>query len=401
MKRFVVSASLLLVTRGAPVPQSDRFAAALLRHRYSLVAREGQLSGSGALPLNAAIADSRFVMLGEDHGATQTPELMAALCGAIAPQKFSAIAIEEGPLVAAELETRARRSDGAAQLASFGKAFPDSIGVYNAREEADALRHCAQTAPDAFHLWGLNQEGLNGAGLILSRVLAERLGTDAREAMQRLAKKNDEAYQHARQSGSIFDFFMIAADEKELASAAAVLEKDGNPRAEALFASLIESHTVNRAPPVEYPNARRRERLMKKLFAANYTRAATASPAPPKVLLRFGAYHLYRGLNPAHGSGIGNYVAEFAEAQGAQSLHIRMMPVKGSQPIHPKVGEPQQLRAFNYAEMPPFKYMQPIFDNLLASDWTMFDLRPLRREWNGLGVRDRIWQRSSSASTSS
>jgi hypothetical protein len=32
--------------------------------------------------------------------------------------------------------------------------------------------------------------------------------------------------------------------------------------------------------------------------------------------------------------------------------------------------------------------MQPIFGNLLPSDWTLFDLRPLRPEWNALGVRD-------------
>ena len=117
---------------------------------------------------------------------------------------------------------------------------------------------------------------------------------------------------------------------------------------------------------------------MKTLFAANYARAAAGTAPPPKVLLKFGAFHGYRGLNPVHGSGIGNYVAEFAEAQGAQSLHIYLMPVKGSQPIHPRVGQPAQLRPFNLADQPGWRYLQPIFSNLLQSDWTMFDLRPLR-----------------------
>jgi len=253
----------------------------------------------------------------------------------------------------------------------------------------NALQQCAQAAPSAFHLWGLNQEGLNGAGLILSRVLATPgLGANARAAIQQLSNENDEAYQRALRTGSIFDFFMIAADEKELAADAALLSSEGSPEAQSLFASLIESHEINRAPPVEYTNARRRERLMKTLFAANYGRAAAAASTPPKVLLRFGAYHLYRGLNPARGSGIGNYVSEWAEGHGAQSLHIYLMPVKGSQPIHPGVGQPAQLRAFNYAELPPLRYMQPIFGNLLPSDWTLFDLRPLRQEWNALGVRD-------------
>jgi len=118
---------------------------------------------------------------------------------------------------------------------------------------------------------------------------------------------------------------------------------------------------------------------MKTLFAANYARAASAAATPPKVLLKFGGFHVYRGLNPAHGSGIGNYVAEFAEAQGAQSLHIRLMPVKGSVTIYPRVGQPAQTRPFNYENQPGSRYLQPVFNNLLPSDWTLFDLRPLRQ----------------------
>ena len=121
---------------------------------------------------------------------------------------------------------------------------------------------------------------------------------------------------------------------------------------------------------------------MKMLFTAYYARAARAAAAPPKVLLKLGGYHVYRGLNPVHGSGIGNYVAEFAEGQGAQSLHIRLLPIKGAQPIYPRVGQPAQLRPFNYEDQPDARYLQPMFNNLLLSDWTMFDLRPLRQNLN-------------------
>ena len=221
--------------------------------------------------------------------------------------------------------------------------FPESINV--AREEFDMLRQCARTGQSEFHLWGLNQEGLNAGGLILSRVLASHLGNQARPAMQQLVQKHDEGYRKALQSGRVFDLFMMAADDKELAAGAALLQKDGSVEARSLFASLVESHEINRTSPAVYGNARRRERLMKTLFAANYARAARTAAAPPKILLKFGAYHVYRGLNPVHGSGIGNYVAEFAEGQGAQSLHIYLMPVKGSQPIHPMVGQPAQLRS--------------------------------------------------------
>lgn len=120
-------------------------------------------------------------------------------------------------------------------------------------------------------------------------------------------------------------------------------------------------------------------------WSANYTRAASTAAAPLKVLLKLGAYHVYRGLNPVHGSGIGNYVAEFAEGQGAHSLHIRLMSVKGWQPINPRMGQPAQLRPFSLEDDPGSRYLQPMFSNLLRSDWTMFDLRPLRQDINAPG----------------
>ena len=365
---------------------TDRFLAKLLQNRYALAVRGGQLTGAGAPLLTSAIAQSRFIQLGEYHGVAQTPEFVTAVCHAAAPQGFHTLAVEEGPLVAAELETWARRPDGMAQLAAFAKAFPESINIYNTREEFEMLQQCARDGPKEFRLWGLNQEMYGAAGLILTRVLTSSIGKQARPAMQQLLRKNDDATRKAVQSGSIFDLFMIAADDKELSSGAALLQKDGSREAQSLFWSLVESREINRTSPANYENARRRERLMKTLFAVNYSRAAATAASPPKVLLKFGAFHGYRGLNPVRGSGIGNYIAEFAEGQGAQSLHIQLMAVKGSQPIHPRVAQPAQRRPFNLEEQPSARYLQPIFRNLLASDWTMFDLRPLRQELNAPGA---------------
>ena len=394
---WIISAVLLFIAAGLlagpplsaqvapPSKQADRFIAKLLQNRYALSVHSGQLSSAGAEVLQSAIAQSRFVLLGEDHGVAQTPQFWTAVCNAAGPERFHTMAVEEGPLVAAELERWARRPDGLAQLVAFEKTFPESINVFNAREEFDMLQQCARVGQNEFRLWGLNQEMFGAAGLVLSRVLANRVGQEGRPAMQQLLEKNNEAYRRAVQSGSIFDLFMIAADDKELAGGAALLLKDGSPEARSLFGSLVESHEINRTSPAEYGSARRRERLMKTLFAANYMRAATTAAAPPKVLLKFGAYHVYRGLNPVHGSGIGNYVAEFAEGQGARSLHIRLMAVKGAYPIHPKVGQPAQLRPFNREDESGSRYLQSMFSNLLRSDWTMFDLRPLRQDLNAPG----------------
>jgi len=378
-------ASTLLFAAQSSAPPTDRFVSKVLQSRYSLSVREGQLSGTGAAVMLSAIAQSRFVVVGEDHGLAQTPELAGAVCHAAGSERFHAMAIEEGPLAAAQLETWTLRREGPDQVAAFEKTFPESINVYNAREEFEMLQQCAGAAQGDFHLWGLNQEMLGAGGLVLSRILDSRLGETARPAMQQLLRKNDDALRKARQSGSITDLFMLSADDQDLARAGAIVQRDGSPEARSLFASLVESHEINRVSPADYDNARRRERLMKTRFAAEYARALRAGAAPPRVLLKFGAYHIYRGINPVGGHGIGAFVSELAEGQGAQSLHIRVVAVKGSQPIHPRVGAPAQLMPFNLEDGPRMQYLKPLLSNRLPSDWTLFDLRPLRRDFNALG----------------
>jgi hypothetical protein len=362
--------------------QSDNrstFAAKVVQNRYGLTIRDGQFSGTGAPVLKAAIGQSRFVLVGETHGRAETAKFWIGVCNLAGPDGFRTMAIEEGPLVAAELERWARRPDGEAQLAAFEKQYPEAMNIYNTREEFEMLQRCAALARGGnFRLWGLNQEGLGASGLILGRILdAGRAGESGR-AMRQLLQKNDDAYAKALQSGRISDLFMISADDKELAAGAALLEKEGTPQIRSLFASLIESHEINRAWPAD---SGRRSRLMKTLFTADYDEVARLESSPPKVLLKFGAYHIYRGLNPMQDSGIGNYVAEFAEGHGAQSLHICLMDVRGSYPIFGGVGRPARgVRLFNLQADPRSRYLQPILANLLESQWTLFDLRTLRED---------------------
>jgi hypothetical protein len=359
---------------------SSKFTAKLLQNRFGLSIRNGEFSGTGAPILKSAIAQSRFVLVGEEHGHAETPKFWTGVCSAAGAQGFHTMAIEEGPLVAAELERFVRQPGGMAQVAAFEKRYPASINIYNTREEFEMLQRCAGSSHGgSFQLWGLNQEGLGAGGFILDRILDTRPGGDSGSAMRQLLRKNNDSYAKAIQTGKISDLFMLSADDKDLAAGAALLQKEGSPQAQSLIASLIESHEINRAWPAD---GGRRDRLIKTLFAADYAEAASAETTPPKVLLKFGSFHIYRGLNPVHGSGIGNYVAEFAEGHGARSLHICVMAVRGSVHRYQGFGKPAGLRSFNLNDDPRSHYLQPMLDNLLALDWTMFDLRPLRQGMN-------------------
>ena len=55
------------------------------------------------------------------------------------------------------------------------------------------------------------------------------------------------------------------------------------------------------------------------------------------------------------------------------------MAAKFTQRIYPRIGQPARERAFNLKDDPSSQYLKPILDNMLESDWTLVDLRPLRQ----------------------
>lgn len=124
---------------------------------------------------------------------------------------------------------------------------------------------------------------------------------------------------------------------------------------------------------------------MKKTFAALFTTSSRGTPQPPKVLVKMGENHLYRGPNPLHSSEIGDYIAEMSEGQGTRSVHILVRGVKGSQLRYTKVGAPYSPGFFDLTQSQPDAFMKPMLDKVLVTGWTMYDLRELRDGFDSLG----------------
>ena len=373
------SALLLSIATRAQSP-SDPLSTTLLQNRYSLTLSNGHFTGSAAQLIQSAVAQSRFILVGEQHGFAQSPSFWSALCTIGVPAGFHTMAIEEGPLVAGELEQWSTRADGEAQLIAFRKQYPESIDIYTTREDFAMLQHCARTSPSPFHLWGLNQEALGASPFIFQRILDTHPGPAAASAMQQLLRQNVAAYTRALHTGSIDDLFMISANDQELARDAQLLQQESQG-AQSLFASFIESHQINRVSPADPANAARRSQLMIRLFTADYS-AATRAGSAPKVLFRFGALHIYRGLNPVHGRGIGSYIAGFAAQQHTQSLHIFLVAVEGSAPPFHRIGQPQPPPETIDIRNDPLFYpsLEPFVNHLYPTGYTVFDLRPLRAD---------------------
>jgi hypothetical protein len=378
--------------------QQNKFIDRLLQNRYPLNVQSGRLEGSGLPILENALAGAQFVLIGEDHGISQIPQFVSAVCDLVGPQGFHTMAIETGPLAAGELQQWVTSDAGRSGLVDFERKFPETIAFYNFHEEYDLLSHCARSAQGGqFRLWGLDQELMGSSGLILTRILETHPGAQAAEQARRLLQKNNEAHATAAKSGSPGDIFMMTASDDELDQLRDLLRKEGNARSQSLIDALMKSRDIyqKNMNGSGYDSNRERALLMKSNFMNDYKQATQSDGVTPKVLLKFGAWHMYKGINPLRNNDMGNFVAELADGQGSVSLHIIILGVKGSQLRSAGIGRPSQPADFNLAgdKDSDFLFLKPMFDNLESEGWTMFDLRGLRKGFRSLEPVDKEMER--------
>jgi hypothetical protein len=348
------------------------------------------LSGAGARILSDAVAASRYVLIGESHMTREIPAFTTQICRMMAPSGLTAMAIETGPEAARVVDSVMRSDDREARMADFLGAHPDGIAFYRGRDEVRTVGDCAAAAGPDFELWGLDQEFLGSSGHLLQEMLAANPGPLARTALTGLAAHDQEATAAALASGSPGDLFLLTVTQGDLDQAAAAIAQDGGARAQYLFGLLTETRAIYLASQARQgdPNGRR-ARLMKRTLAAHLAENPGA-----RVLLKFGAWHFYKSLNPLDQRDLGAYVAERAEGEGVTALHIMVVGAKGSTAGYAGVGRPAAIQAFDMAddEGPDWRkdvvLAQPA--DAAPGSWMLVDLRALRAE--GLASAPPEWR---------
>jgi hypothetical protein len=369
-----------LCTSGA-FGQQDKLLDSLTKNQTQLMLKDGKFTGTAVPILEKGLAESQFVLIGEEHGTEQVPVFTSAVCNFVGPLGFHTMAIEAGPRAVAAIQPWIGSINSREQLAQFEKRFPDTIAFFNLQPELDLLSHCAAVAQGGtFQVWGLDQEFMGSSGYLLTSILETHPGKQATAETERLLAKNEEARTSAAKSGNPGELFMMSATDAELAGLRELLKKEGDATAQALLAELMESREIY------YKNAtdgaesnRQRALLMKRNFVRNYQATARAERAVPKIVMKFGDWHLYKGFNPLLNNDIGNTVAELGDGMGMKSLHIAILAVKGTRLRFAGIGRPYQPETFRMLEDKDYKFLQPMVDRLEPAGWTMFDLRGIRK----------------------
>lgn len=156
----------------------------------------------------------------------------------------------------------------------------------------------------------------------------------------------------------------------------AVREAWPNPDANAdlILATLEETLAINRLWMTNQGWASNQRRAS--FNRANFRRYWDAEERRPKVMFKFGASHMVRGVSHTGVLDVGTQVSELAEAIGGKSFHVLVLPGAGAQiaQFDPSAWTYRAGEVGTYED----QGMRPLISAAYPDAFTLIDLRPIR-----------------------
>lgn len=380
----VTLATLALLALPAARADAADVATALAAERRDLVLDAGELAGPGGVVLREAAADAHFVLLGEDHGIAEIPAFATALYRLLEPAGFDTLAVEVGPRVASEVERILGMDEHRARFEAFLSEYPFSVAFYDREEELAFLERAAALSGAKFRLVGVDQELMGASKLLLRQAHALARGPEVAARLDALLAAEAKAFARAQRSGDPSDLFMMTADARELAAVREQLAAESPAAARPLDALLASREIYALDAREGWRSNVLRAGLMREHLRAAFTGAW------PKMLVKIGAYHAFKGINPLRSRELGNFLAEVAELLGSRSLHLLVVGGQGEQSRFAGIGRPPETAPIAVATPEGGLPALAPFVEIAARHerWSLFDLRPLRPLYRKLSPID-------------
>jgi hypothetical protein len=372
----------LSAARGATVDLPE----ALRANSHTIQLQAGELTGDSRSFLVKLVHGAQFVALGEEHNNFDIPSFTAALFRLLQQSEgFQYLALEQDPVMMQRLSQPALRGDPAAIRALAARYLMGF--TFDSDQELAMLAQVGGLARGRGRpIWGCDQAF--GVTHILDELLP--YAADKRRA-EVDALRTQAAQAEARRDlqQSPVTFISSQALLAAIPGLRAAFPAAGSPRAAFLVETIAKSSQIYNyylagergQVPGYYANNAVREDYMKTRFLAEYRFAEQRDGKPPKVLLKFGQYHLYRGLSPVQVPSLGNFVSDFARARESGFFSIYIVPTGKADAAGVTAYLP-----FAGSERSRFlKAFAPLAD---PTRWTLLDLRPFRESPYYHALRD-------------
>lgn len=312
------------ITAPPPAPAgatSESLLPALIEHsRHNAAIADGRLVGEGAAFLREMGRNAHFVLIGEDHGYAGIAEFAAAYWRDLNAFGYRYAALEIDPYVAADIE-RELRAGGSEAWARYlvGRGGAAGAPFVSWASEANLAAEVVNSSRvrRGPTIWGLDQVFIGSAPWLLRDVSVGARNRQARALAAALAEEG---------ASSEDPSWFGRIDGSRLIDLRAALSGGADARWAERVDALMVSHRIYQPFTAgrgeAYLANEERETLMKSLFLERHEAALRADRAPPRVMLKFGSYHMMRGATPTHVQGLGGFVTEFAVARGQRAVSI-------------------------------------------------------------------------------
>jgi len=337
----------------------------LSENTYSITLEDGSLTGPGAVLLLDAVAGTQFVALGEEHNNFHIPGITTALFEVLHEQHgYRYFMTEQDPATMDTFSQEPARGD-LERINALAQTYPMGV-TFNTDQELKMLADIGRISTvDENVIWGCDQS--SGVTHVLDELLKEPLDESAIDAIRafRVLSAEKEAVRDYKKG-----HFMVDVATENLEQLRTDVGADAGSRADWLLDVLINSSRIfgfykngnNGELPGYYENNRFREEHLKDLCLAKY-RAAASTGELPRVLMKFGSWHLYEGLSPTRMHTIGDFFSNVARFNDQEFLSIHFT----SRPEDPD------------EEMDQIAFIWPFIKNLDPGEFAIIDLRPFRR----------------------
>lgn len=384
IRRAAAAAGALLALTTMPAPLAGQAAGAdstlrraLLAQRHLVALEDGQLTGPGGELLLAASRDAQFTLIGEEHGVAEIPALTSALFRALVPHGYRYLAIETGDALAAALDSVARRPAPLDALTRFFHEHWPGAPFFAMQPEAQLLADAVTASSARPVLWGLDYD-IMADRYALARLEALARTAAERQAVAHLRHVADSLLRRAMAERNPGLIMMFGGPMEPVAALRTAFAPSPGDPTDRIIAELEQTLAINRywVTGQGYRSNEARATWNKRQFGRMLREATAADGTMPRVLLKFGGYHMMRGRTTTNVYDLGSLAAELADASGTRSFHV--MVVGGADTEHavadPTVMEYRPAPAGVQQEA----WARPLFDLADPARWTLYDLRPLR-----------------------
>lgn len=318
---------------------------------------------------------AQFFLVGEEHGIAENPQLVAQLFNTFFEFGYTKLAIETSPTMAFMLDDALARDglDGLRTLYAQPGGEPAFFGM---AEEAQMLASIKNDdARGEVTFWGTDYEVASDRQLLKLLANAEK-PPEADRALKALMEASAASWQKHAQTGSPRFIFSFSGDP-DLVRSLKQSWPDPDPRSAVILNTLHKTLAINKlwVSGKHWESNRVRAQLQRENFLRYWGEAKTSGETP-RVMAKFGASHIIRGLSQTAVFDLGTLLPELAAIEGGYSVSLLILPGNDTSiaALNPSKWsyEPREVQG-GYS-----KGLSPVLEAVVDDQFTLFDLRALR-----------------------